>query len=426
MQIIYTVHWSKAAFLVGAQIGFIAFTAGVHTNPSSTVQRIIDIFSFCAVSLDALGALSALTTAQTLLRCHSTMDQFLQDKFYLEERMYKSLRRLQKYAAGGIEGAETQGLDAGGTETEMKKGGIVVNGDVTNLTIGGVGALGGIWGSRVHAEGGNIWIQHAEGQETDSIHVQRSKGKSTHVQQGGVRETDARERGKDTPVQGPGTGETSVREKEKGTPVQGEETEERGMGKTVQEGGIWETQRQERGTESIKPQEGEAGRRLVPVTEFSEPRGTMEPPAQGGNEETQVEEWGIDNQDISDIRNLITQVNCASIELGVLDHDAKKHCAYNNTALLIIILGVVCFFVALIGFIINSQPTVVWLPTLVVVSVALFIVLRNENRHYTGRWAAISSGWREFVASHLLSRWAPTSQALDLEVQDKIGEVGEV
>ena len=555
----YTGSIVKAAFLVGAQIGFIAFTAGSHPNPSSTIQRIIDIFSFCAVLLEALGALSALIAAQTLLKCHSTMDQFLQDRSYLEERMYEPLRRLQKYAemrfGRGIGSAEMQ---QGGIYNMHDRKVTIVHGDVTNLTIEPPGRRIMIGSSQMQAEGKTIHGTHTEERDTLSNHMKGSHGKSAHVQQGEVRETAVGERGKDVSVQEWETGETSVREQEMETTVQGEEiegikargrgvrevegwiggaeTQELGTGSAemgvpdyaeMQQRGIYNTQDRmvtvvhgnvtnlisgteplegriptsssqmqaeaeairtngsqadgpetsstlvrrpkgksthlqggvretdERGKdapvqgpgtaetsmrekETGKPvhgektaatkvqegrmgatvQEGGIGAGVGPVAETSKPLATMEVPVQRGNEALQLEGY-IGDQDISDIRNLITQVSHASIELGVLDHDVKKHCAYNNTALLIIILGVICFFVALIGFIINSQPTVVWLPTLVVVSIAIFIVLRNENRHHTGRWGAVSSWWRKFVASHFLSRWASALIAKDLEAQEK-------
>jgi hypothetical protein len=225
----------KATFLAAVQIGFIAFTAGVNAYPSSTIQRVIDIFSFCAVSFDALGALSALTTAQTLLKVYSQADQFMQDKSYVEERMYESLFHLQTPRA---------------------------------------------------PEGGR---------------------------------------------------------------------------------GIEQTMRV-----------GEASR----TTET----------------------------DIETIRTLAGAVHAAVARLGVLDHDLKNHAIENNAALLIIIFGVICFFVSLIAFIINSQPKVVWVPTVVVVAGTTTIVLINENKGQTGRWTALISRCRtlfgfwavgDAVAGHL-------------------------
>jgi hypothetical protein len=219
---------AKAAFLAGVQMGFISLTtSGSNLNPSSTIQRVIHIFSFCAISCDILGVLSALTTAQNLLQIYSAMDQFLQIKADVEGRMYQPLHDLQ---ASGHAGAETAG----------------------------------------------------------------------------------------------------------------------------------------------------------------EGRGSKK-----------------------DIENLIIEVHNITQDLGVLDHEMERHANDNASALLIIFLGVICFFVSLITFIINSQPKVVWISTVVMVAAVIGIVLSNGNfkfRH-SRRWDAIKLWARGFFVS--VRRWNNCKQLND-------------
>ena len=201
-------------------MGFISLTtSGMNLNPSSTVQRVIHIFSFCAISFDILGVLSALTTAQNLLQIYSAIDQFLQVKADVEGRMYQPLHDLQ---ASGRAGGETAG-------------------------------------------------------------------------------------------------------------------------------------------------EGRDSKR--------------------------------------DIENLIIEVDNITLELGVLDQEMKRHANDNASALLIIFLGVICFFVSLITFIIHTQPKAVWIPTVVVVAVVIGIVLTNGNFkfHHTRRWDAIKLRVKGFFVS--MPRW---------------------
>ena len=182
-------------------------TSGMNLNPSSTIQEVIHIFSFCAISFDVLGVLSALTTAQNLLQIYSVMDQFIQLKADVERRMYQQLHDLQ---ASGNAGGETAG-------------------------------------------------------------------------------------------------------------------------------------------------EGKQG-----------------------------------------IKNLIIETNNLIRDLGVLDHEMETHANDNASALLTIFLGVICFFVSLITFIINSQPKTVWISTVVAVAVVIVIVLRNGNFHHSRRWDVIKLWIRGF------------------------------
>jgi hypothetical protein len=210
-----TAQASVAAFLAAVQIGFIAFTAGVHDNPTSTVQRVIDIFSFCAVSFDALGALSALTTAQSLLQVYFKSDQCMQYKSHIEGRMHKVLSDLEQALGVGVEGEPSP-------------------------TIG------------LHKE---------------------------------------------------------IEEK---------------------------------------------------------------------------------------LNNVKKDVEKNFVQVGRLNHILENHAVGSNEALLIIILGVICFFVSLITFIINNQPKAVWVPTIVAVAITTSIVLRNENRSQMGRWNSMVSGFRKW------------------------------
>lgn len=194
------------------QIGFIAFTAGVHDNPTSAVQQVINIFSFCAVSFDTLGALSALTTAQSLLQVYFKSDQCMQYKSHVEGCMQKLLSDLEQ-------------------------------------------ALG--------------------------------------------------------------------------------------------------------------------------------PDGVPGP-------------MGLEKDIEQKLKNLRNDVEKSFVQFGRLNHILENHAVGSNEALLIIILGVICFFVSLITFIIDNQPKAVWVPTIVAVAIATFIVLRNENRSQTGRWNSLVLGFRKW------------------------------
>jgi hypothetical protein len=209
-------------------MGFISLTtSGTNLSPSSTVQKVIHIFSFCAISFDILGVLSALTTAQNLLQIYSAMDQFLQVKTDVEGRMYQPLLDLQ---ASGHAGGEAAGAGA-----------------------------------------------------------------------------------------------------------------------------------------------------------------------------------GLDSKRA--IENLIIETLNITHDLGTLDHEMERHANDNASALLIIFLGVICFFVALVTFIISSQPETVWIPTVVVVAVVIGIVLRNGNFHRTRRWDAIKLWGRGVFVSIL--RWINCKQSDD-------------
>jgi len=85
-----------AAFLAGVQIGFIQFTAGntsfpsgFQPKPSSAGAAVTNVFSFIAISLDALGAVFAFVFADILLKRATEAGEILQKKTAMTNQLYK-------------------------------------------------------------------------------------------------------------------------------------------------------------------------------------------------------------------------------------------------------------------------------------------------------------------------------------------------
>ena len=86
---------------------------------------------------------------------------------------------------------------------------------------------------------------------------------------------------------------------------------------------------------------------------------------------------------------LITKSENVFKRLRRLSHIADHHLGSNYEVLSIITCGMVFFFVSLIGFMINSQPLVVWLPTVIVVALTTSLLVWKEGNHHPGKFSAI-------------------------------------
>ncbi|KAK7455893.1 hypothetical protein VKT23_010931 [Stygiomarasmius scandens] len=82
------------------------------------------------------------------------------------------------------------------------------------------------------------------------------------------------------------------------------------------------------------------------------------------------------------IESLAQRINAACDNLLRQNHIVEYHSAGDLGALLVIIFGVMCFFVSLLTFIIDTQPLMVWIPTIVAVAFVTSILMRNEWRNH--------------------------------------------
>lgn len=73
------------------------------------------------------------------------------------------------------------------------------------------------------------------------------------------------------------------------------------------------------------------------------------------------------------------------------DHILKKHTGGLHGVITFILLGVVCFFIALILQVIESQPLKFWIPFVITVFTMAMLLAREERSHHTGMWAAVKS-----------------------------------
>ncbi|KAJ6594989.1 armadillo-type protein [Mycena sp. CBHHK59/15] len=73
-------------------------------------------------------------------------------------------------------------------------------------------------------------------------------------------------------------------------------------------------------------------------------------------------------------------------------HVMQKHTGGQYGVILFILLGIACFFVALILQVVNSQPAKFWVPLVLLVATMASILARNEGRNSPGLWPRLK-GW---------------------------------
>jgi hypothetical protein len=99
----------------------------------------------------------------------------------------------------------------------------------------------------------------------------------------------------------------------------------------------------------------------------------------------------LDQPDLQLLDTLQSTVDSLYRQVERQDHILKKHTGGLQGVITFILLGVVCFFVALILQIIQSQPLKFWIPFIVIVFTMALILAREERGHHTGMWAAVKS-----------------------------------
>ncbi|KAJ7793643.1 hypothetical protein B0H13DRAFT_2393622 [Mycena leptocephala] len=82
-----------------------------------------------------------------------------------------------------------------------------------------------------------------------------------------------------------------------------------------------------------------------------------------------------------------------SLDLRVArqEHILVDHAGGGHGVISFILLGMICFFVALILQIIQSQPVKFWIPFVVLVFTMACMITRTEKRHHTGLWFRVRS-----------------------------------
>ncbi|KAK7471257.1 hypothetical protein VKT23_002665 [Stygiomarasmius scandens] len=85
------------------------------------------------------------------------------------------------------------------------------------------------------------------------------------------------------------------------------------------------------------------------------------------------------------IEKLAEQVKETHRDLMRQDHILEKHSTGYTDVFLVIILGVLCFFVSLLGYLVHTQPQTVWIPTMIVVAVSTGQLMKNEWQNHPAK-----------------------------------------
>ncbi|KAK7471254.1 hypothetical protein VKT23_002662 [Stygiomarasmius scandens] len=82
------------------------------------------------------------------------------------------------------------------------------------------------------------------------------------------------------------------------------------------------------------------------------------------------------------IEKLAEQVKDTHRDLMRQDHIMEKHSTGYTDVFLVIILGVLCFFVSLLGYLVHTRPQTVWIPTMIVSTGQL---MKNEWQNHPAK-----------------------------------------
>ncbi|KAF5328506.1 hypothetical protein D9758_017321 [Tetrapyrgos nigripes] len=99
---------------------------------------------------------------------------------------------------------------------------------------------------------------------------------------------------------------------------------------------------------------------------------------------------GLLRHTLDSMKNIIGRIGKAVSNLDRQNRIVKEHSVGDLGALLVIISGVICFFVSPILYVIDTQPVLVWLPTLLAVILVAGYLMRNERKNHPGEMKSLA------------------------------------